>query len=204
MINKIEKIKIFEPFTNSEWFNRLVRFIKRIRKNKIMRWVSNIAFVFILITVYHYILYIFAHTVIDIPFWIWGIIPIIATVVLFFVSGAKGKAIFFTVFFGCCIGIVSTGLLIMLFLTTNYWFADSASYHREAYGMGKKYIKRTSVRTHLDYSKYNVNLIFLDNHEYFSLDDVGIYKKCDQGDTVKVTLCKGLYSIPVIKNLQIE
>ena len=42
----------------------------------------------------------FAHTVIDIPFWIWGIIPIIATVVLFFVSGAKGKAIFFTVFSG--------------------------------------------------------------------------------------------------------
>lgn len=100
MINKIEKIKIFEPFTNSEWFNRLVRFIKRIRKNKIMRWVSNIAFVFILITVYHYILYIFAHTVIDIPFWIWGIIPIIATVVLFFVSGAKGKAIFLLFFSG--------------------------------------------------------------------------------------------------------
>ena len=51
---------------------------------------------------------------------------------------SKRKSYIFYCFFGCCIGIVSTGLLIMLFLTTNYWFADSASYHREAYVMGKK------------------------------------------------------------------
>ena len=27
---------------------------------------------------------------------------------------------------------------------------------------------------------------------------------CDQGDTVKVTLCKGLYDIPIIKDLHTE
>lgn len=90
----------------------------------------------------------------------------------------------------------------MLVQSTNYWFANSESYHREAYVMGKKHITNHGYRHW--FSKFNVSLIFLDNKEYFRLDDSDIYKTCDQGDTVNVTLCKGLYGIPIVKDLKTE
>lgn len=194
------KYKLLELFIKSEWLRKLVRFVKRMRKNKIMRWVSDIAFIFIVMKVGLYFLYISAHTIFDIPIWVWGVIPVIAIIVLLFIVGAKGKEIPFAIFFGGCIGIFITGSLIMLFQSTNYWFANSESYHREAYVMGKKHT--TSYGRRHGFSKYNVNLIFLDNKEYFSLDDPDIYKTCDQGDTVSVTLCKGLYGIPIIQGFE--
>ena len=68
--------------------------------------------------------------------------------------------------------------------------------------MGKKHITNYGYRHW--FSKFNVSLIFLDNKEYFRLDDSDIYKTCDQGDTVNVTLCKGLYGIPIVKDLKTE
>lgn len=130
-----------------------------------MRWVSDFAFIFIVIKASLYFLYISAHTIFEFPFWVWGIIPAIAIIVLLFVVGAKGREVPFAIFFGCCIGIFITGLLVMLFQSTNYWFADSELYHREAYVMGKKHTKTYGYRH--GFSKYNVNLIFLDNKEYF-------------------------------------
>ena len=177
-------------------------FVKRMRKNKIMRWVANIALIFIVTRIGLYYSYISAHTILEFPFWVWGIIPAIAIFVLLFVVGAKGKEVPFAIFFGCCVGIFITGLLIMLVQSTNYWFANSESYHREAYVMGKKHITNKGYRHW--FSKFNVSLIFLDNKEYFRLDDSDIYKTCDQGDTVNVTLCKGLYGIPIVKNLKTE
>ncbi len=195
-----DKYTFLEPFLKNEWLKKLVRFVKRMRKNKIMRWVSDIAFIFIVMKVGLYYLYISAHTIFEFPFWVWGIIPAIAIIVLLFVVGAKGKEVPFAIFFWCCIGIFITGLLIMLFQSTNYWFADSESYHREAYVMGKKHT--TSYGRRHGFSKYNVNLIFLDNKEYFRLDDPDIYKTCDQGDTVSVILYKGLYGIPIIQGFE--
>lgn len=197
---KNDKYKLLEPLIKSEWLKKLLRFVKCMRKNKIMRWVSYIAFIFIVMKVGLYYLYISVHTIFDIPIWVWGIIPVIAIIVLLFMVGAKGREILFAIFFGGCIGIFITGSLIMLFQLTNYWFADSEPYHREAYVMGKKYISAQGYRPR--FPKYNVNLIFLDNKEYFRLDDPDIYKTCDQGDTVSVTLCKGLYGIPIIQGFE--
>ena len=45
--SKIVCLKFLEPFIKKEWFKKLVCFVKRMRKNKIMRWVANIAFIFI-------------------------------------------------------------------------------------------------------------------------------------------------------------
>ncbi len=202
---KIEKFNTFEQISNSDWFNRLVHLAECIRKNKIMKWISSIIYAFVFVMICHYIQSIFSHTIIAFPFWLWGIIPVITIIVLLLVVGIKKKIIIFlSILFGGCIGIVITGILITLFVTTNYWFANSESYHRDAYVMGKKYNKRDSHAKHISFSTYNVNLIFLDNNEYYCLDDSDIYKKCDQGDTVKVTLCKGLYDIPIIKDLHTE
>lgn len=200
--SKIECLKFLEPFIKKEWFKKLVCFVKRMRKNKIVRWVTNIAFIFIVMRIGLYYSYISAHTILEFPFWVWGIIPATAIFVLLFVVGAKGKEVPFAIFFGCCVGIFITGLLIMLVQSTNYWFANSESYHREAYVMGKKHITNNGYRHW--FSKFNVSLIFLDNKEYFRLDDSDIYKTCDQGDTVNVTLCKGLYGIPIVKDLKTE
>ena len=158
--SKIECLKFLEPFIKKEWFKKLVCFVKRMRKNKIMRWVTNIAFIFIVTRIGLYYSYISAHTILEFPFWVWGIIPAIAIFVLLFVVGAKGKEVPFAIFFGCCVGIFITGLLIMLVQSTNYWFTNSESYHREAYVMGKKHITNNGYRHW--FSKFNVSLIFLD------------------------------------------
>ena len=91
--SKIECLKFLEPFIKKEWFKKLVCFVKRMRKNKIMRWVTNIAFIFIVMRIGLYYSYISAHTILEFPFWVWGIIPAIAIYVLLFVVGAKGKEV---------------------------------------------------------------------------------------------------------------
>ena len=76
--SKIVCLKFLEPFIKKEWFKKLVCFVKRMRKNKIMRWVANIAFIFIVTRIGLYYSYISAHTILEFPFWVWGIIPAIA------------------------------------------------------------------------------------------------------------------------------
>ncbi len=199
---KIEKIRTFESSANSGWLNHIACFVKRMSKNNTVRWASNIVFVLIALSVYFYLRNIFAHTIVDFPFWIWGIIPTITIVVLLLFVGVRKKAILFKIFFGFCIGTVITGLLIILFQTTNYWFADSALFHGKAYVIGKRHINASGHRSLFGgMPKYDVNLMFLDNNEYFRLDDADAYKKCDQGDTVIVTWCKGLYGIPVVQGV---
>lgn len=98
--SKIVCLKFLEPFIKKEWFKKLVCFVKRMRKNKIMRWVANIAFIFIVTRIGLYYSYISAHTILEFPFWVWGIIPAIAIFVLLFVVGAKGKEVPFAIFSG--------------------------------------------------------------------------------------------------------
>ena len=70
--------KISRTVHKKKWFKKLVCFVKRMRKNKIMRWVANIAFIFIVTRIGLYYSYISAHTILEFPFWVWGIIPAIA------------------------------------------------------------------------------------------------------------------------------
>lgn len=106
-------------------------------------------------------------------------------------------------FLGGCLGLVITGILITLFYTTNYWFANPHIYHLDAYVMGMAYHKR-NPHNRLSISKYEVNIRFLDSEKYFCLDDPEAYKEFNQGDTVRVSLCKGLYGISIIKDLDLK
>ena len=99
-------------------------------------------------------------------------------------------------------GILITGIIIVLFYTTNYWFASSQEYRLDAYVIGKKYHKgATGGRRHFNLPEYNVYLKFSNSKELFDLDDPKAYKKFNQGDMVRVSIVNGLYGIPIIKNL---
>ena len=108
--------------------------------------------------------------------WIWGIIPVVTILIFFAKFGIKKKSIFLQVVLGCCFGIVVTGVLCVLFYTTNYWFTSSHTYHLDAYVVGKRYIQRR-------------------------LDDSKVFKKINQGDSVCVNFVKGLYGINIIKDI---
>lgn len=133
--------------------------------------------------------------------WIWGIIPVVTILIFFAKFGIKKKSIFLQVVLGCCFGIVVTGVLGVLFYTTNYWFTSSHTYHLDAYVVGKRYIQRRSGYRSWGLSKYYVNLKFIDNQETFRLDDSKVFKKINQGDSVCVTFVKGLYGINIIKDI---
>jgi len=133
--------------------------------------------------------------------WIWGIIPVVTILIFFAEFGIKKKSIFLHVVLGCCFGIVVTGVLCVLFYTTNYWFTSSHTYHLDAYVVGKRYIQRRGGYRSWGLSKYYVNLKFIDNQETFRLDDSKVFKKINQGDSVCVTFVKGLYGINIIKDI---
>ena len=156
----------------------LGKLIKRIWKK--YRWLSYAICIITFSTLYDYIHSIITHTIICFPMWIWGIIPVVL---------------------GCCFGIVVTGVLGVLFYTTNYWFTSSHTYHLDAYVVGKRYIQRRGGYRSWGLSKYYVNLKFIDNQETFRLDDSKVFKKINQGDSVCVNFVKGLYGINIIKDI---
>ncbi len=180
----------------------LGKFVERIWKNKMYRWSSCIICTVVFFLLYDYLYRIIAHTIIHIPIWIWGIIPVITILALLLAVGIKEKSVILSVVSGGCFGIVVTGILSILFYTTNYWFASSRTYRLDAYVIGKGYHKKGVGRRNLfNLSVYDVNLEFSNNKDLFVLDDPGAYKKTNQGDTVSVSLVKGLYGIPIIKEM---
>lgn len=184
-----------------EFLVGLSKFVKRIRKNKIYRWTSYIICVAVGFKVYCYLHEIIAHTIIHTPVWMWGIIPVITILVLLLTIGIKKRSVLLSIFGGGCFGIVITGILSILFYTTNYWFASSQTYHLDAYIIGTRYIERHGGYRRFSLSKYYVNLKFVNSKELFHLDDPRAYKKFNQGDTVRVSMVKGLYGIPIIMDL---
>lgn len=177
----------------------LRKFSKCIRTNKLYRWASCIICAVAFFGIYCYVRSIITHTIIHIPIWTWGIIPMISILALLLIGGIKEKTVLICIIFGFCLGTAITGTLNILFYTTNYWFASShTSYRLDAYVIGKRHHSRTSRR---GFSTYNVNLKFSGSKESFVLDDPTTYKKCNRGDTVEVTLYKGLYGIPIIKDV---
>lgn len=179
----------------------LGKLIKRIWKKKTYRWLSYAICIITFSTLYDYIHSIITHTIICIPMWIWGIIPVVTILIFFAKFGIKKKSIFLQVVLGCCFGIVVTGVLCVLFYTTNYWFTSSHTYHLDAYVVGKRYIQRRGGYRSWGLSKYYVNLKFIDYQETFRLDDSKVFKKINQGDSVCVTFVKGLYGINIIKDI---
>lgn len=61
----------------------LGKLIKRIWKKKTYRWLSYAICIITFSTLYDYIHSIITHTIICIPMWIWGIIPVV-TILIFF------------------------------------------------------------------------------------------------------------------------
>ena len=180
----------------------LSMFMKRIRKNKIYRWLSYIICAVAFFTTNCYIHSIIAHTIIHFPVWMWGVIPVITIIVLLLNNRIKRITVFLSIILGGCLGILITGIIIVLFYTTNYWFASSQEYRLDAYVIGKKYHKgATGGRRHFNLPEYNVYLKFSNSKELFDLDDPKAYKKFNQGDMVRVSIVNGLYGIPIIKNL---
>ena len=179
----------------------LGKLIKRIWKKKKYRWLSYAICIITFSTLYDYIHSIITHTIICFPMWIWGIIPVVTILIFFAKFGIKKKSIFLQVVLGCCFGIVVTGVLGVLFYTTNYWFASSHMYHLDAYVVGKRYIQRHGGYRSWGLSKYYMNLKFIDNQETFRLDDSKVFKKINQGDSVCVNFVKGLYGINIIKDI---
>lgn len=179
----------------------LSKFVKRIRANRFYRWLSFLVCVGVFFMICVYIHGIIAHTIIQIPIWLWGIIPAIAIFIFLLTGGIKEKTILLSIVLGGCLGIVITGILSLLFYTTNYWLAGSQTYQLDAYVMGKIHHKSMGGRHYFKLAVYNVNLKFLKTKELFALDDPEAYKKFNHGDTVKVTMVNGLYGIPIIKDL---
>ena len=180
----------------------LGKLVKRIWKNRIYRWSLSIICTVVFFATYDYLHSIIAHTIIHTSMWIWGIIPVITILALLLAVGIKERSVILSVVLGCCFGIVITGILSVLFYTTNYWFASSQTYCLDAYIIGKRYYKRHTGRQNLlNLSKYDVNLEFSNNKDIFVLDDPKTYNKCNQGDTVSVILVEGLYGIPIIKDV---
>ena len=179
----------------------LGKLINRIWKKKTYRWLSYAICIITFSTLYDYIHSIITHTIICIPMWIWGIIPVVTILIFFAKFGIKKKSIFLHVVLGCCFGIVVTGVLCVLFYTTNYWFTSSHTYHLDAYVVGKRYIQRHGGYRSWGLSTYYVNLKFIDNQETFRLDDSKVFKKINQGDSVCVNFVKGLYGINIIKDI---
>lgn len=177
----------------------LGKLIKRIWKK--YRWLSYAICIITFSTLYDYIHSIITHTIICFPMWIWCIIPVVTILIFFAKFGIKKKSIFLQVVLGCCFGIVVTGVLCVLFYTTNYWFTSSHTYHLDAYVVGKRYIQRRGGYRSWELSKYYVNLKFIDNQETFRLDDSKVFKKINQDDSVCVTFVKGLYGINIIKDI---
>ena len=153
----------------------LGKLIKRIWKKKTYRWLSYAICIITFSTLYDYIHSIITHTIICFPMWIWGIIPVVTILIFFAKFGIKKKSIFLQVVLGCCFGIVVTGVLCVLFYTTNYWFTSSHTYHLDAYVVGKRYIQRRGGYRSWGLSKYYVNLKFIDNQETFRLDDLKVF-----------------------------
>ena len=181
------------------WLVGLGKLIKRIWKK--YRWLSYAICIITFSTLYDYIHSIITHSIICFPMWIWGIIPVVTILIFFAKFGIKKKSIFLQVVLGCCFGIVVTGVLGVLFYTTNYWFTSSHTYHLDAYVVGKRYIQRRGGYRSWGLSKYYVNLKFIDNQETFRLDDSKVFKKINQGDSVCVNFVKGLYGINIIKDI---
>lgn len=177
----------------------LRKFVKCIRKNKIYRWLSYIICAIVFFEIYCYLHRIIAHTIIHIPMWTWGIIPAITILVLLSTNRIKRITVLLSIVLGGCSGILITGILSVLFYTTNYWFTRSQTYHLDAYVIGKIHHRATGNRH--GFPTYNVNLKFINNKELFELDDPRAYNKFNQGDTVRVSMVKGLYGIPIIKDL---
>lgn len=97
----------------------LGKLIKRIWKKKTYRWLSYAICIITFSTLYDYIHSIITHTIICFPMWIWGIIPVVTILIFFAKFGIKKESIFLHVVLGCCFGIVVTGVLGVLFYTTN-------------------------------------------------------------------------------------
>lgn len=150
---------------------------------------------------------LYAHSMYDEPIDLWIFLPVIGAVVLFLFVGRKDgwhevlgwKNIVFSMFVGGCAGIVLAGFLSVGFVTTNYWFADSVQYERQAKVEGKRHYGGNGRRDRL--SKHYVNLLFLDNGERFRLDDAEVYRSVERGDTVRVVLNRGLWGVPVIREV---
>ena len=103
----------------------LGKLIKRIWKK--YRWLSYAICIITFSTLYDYIHSIFTHTIICFPMWIWGIIPVVTILIFFAKFGIKKKSIFLQVVLGCCFGIVVTGVLGVLFYTTNIVFTQGCT-----------------------------------------------------------------------------
>lgn len=178
----------------------LRKFSKRIWMNKLYRRALYIICAVAVFGMYCYVRSIITHTIIHIPIWTWGIIPMISILALLLIGGSKKKTVLICTIFGFCLGTAITGTLNILFYTTNYWFASShTSYRLDAYVIGKRHHSETGSRRSIP--TYNVNLKFSGSKESFFLDDPTTYKKCNRGDTVEVTLYKGLYGISIIKDV---
>lgn len=157
-------------------------------------FIGAVAFAAVYCYVYSVII---AHTVFLFPMWtVYCVILAAAVALLFLVKEDTRRK----VFCGIAVGTLAFVVLCVLFYTTNYWFAGSRPYHRDACVTGKA--QRGGGRH--DITTYNVSLEFTDNKEAFCLDDRNAFDQFRQGDTIRVYLVNGLYGIPIIKNLSLK
>ena len=76
----------------------LGKLIKRIWKKKTYRWLSYAICIITFSTLYDYIHSIITYTIICIPMWIWGIIPVVTILIFFAKFGLRKNLYFFTLY----------------------------------------------------------------------------------------------------------
>ena len=87
-------------------------------------------------------------------------------------------------------------LLYNIFLITNYVFSFHPIYKRKALITNLEYQHHHKRR-----DDWNVYLEFLDNGERGKVSDIDYYDKVYIGDTATLFLKRGLFYIPIVKDL---